>query len=137
MFFFFSSRRRHTRCALVTGVQTCALPIFFADVSPLQMREFMLDSTVGFYRRGEVVFEKGEPGSSLFAIAEGHAEVEVAPGVTVPIEEGSIFGEVGLISGRKRGETIRSEERRLGNEGVSTCRSRGSPYRYKKKKEHK
>src|SRR3546814_1472205 len=28
MFFFFSSRRRHTICALVTGVQTCALPIF-------------------------------------------------------------------------------------------------------------
>src|SRR3546814_3701217 len=28
MVFFFSSRRRHTRCALVTGVQTCALPIF-------------------------------------------------------------------------------------------------------------
>src|SRR3546814_10384769 len=27
MFFCFSSRRRHTRCALVTGVQTCALPI--------------------------------------------------------------------------------------------------------------
>src|SRR3546814_20584914 len=26
LFFFFSSRRRHTRCALVTGVQTCALP---------------------------------------------------------------------------------------------------------------
>src|SRR3546814_7300167 len=26
--FFFSSRRRHTRCALVTGVQTCALPIW-------------------------------------------------------------------------------------------------------------
>src|SRR3546814_8762679 len=32
--FFFSSRRRHTRCALVTGVQTCALPIWlFAPVS--------------------------------------------------------------------------------------------------------
>src|SRR3546814_841310 len=29
--FFFSSRRRHTRCALVTGVQTCALPIFVVD----------------------------------------------------------------------------------------------------------
>src|SRR3546814_3793661 len=28
MLFFFSSRRRHTRCALVTGVQTCALPIW-------------------------------------------------------------------------------------------------------------
>src|SRR3546814_2328721 len=30
--FFFSSRRRHTRCALVTGVQTCALPIWRRDV---------------------------------------------------------------------------------------------------------
>src|SRR3546814_1184574 len=28
VFFFFSSRRRHTSCALVTGVQTCALPIW-------------------------------------------------------------------------------------------------------------
>src|SRR3546814_10119360 len=33
--FFFSSRRRHTRCALVTGVQTCALPISScADTNP-------------------------------------------------------------------------------------------------------
>src|SRR3546814_7069819 len=32
VFFFFSSRRRHTRCALVTGVQTCALPIFLSLV---------------------------------------------------------------------------------------------------------
>src|SRR3546814_16021146 len=33
LLFFFSSRRRHTRCALVTGVQTCALPIsgYFAQ----------------------------------------------------------------------------------------------------------
>src|SRR3546814_8909337 len=30
--FFFSSRRRHTRCALVTGVQTCALPIFAGEL---------------------------------------------------------------------------------------------------------
>src|SRR3546814_1648876 len=33
MFFFFSSRRRHTRCALVTGVQTCALPIYGQPVA--------------------------------------------------------------------------------------------------------
>src|SRR3546814_446958 len=32
-FFFFSSRRRHTRCALVTGVQTCALPILRTDAA--------------------------------------------------------------------------------------------------------
>src|SRR3546814_9475369 len=34
LLFFFSSRRRHTRCALVTGVQTCALPILSAPPSP-------------------------------------------------------------------------------------------------------
>src|SRR3546814_10724662 len=40
-YFFFSSRRRHTRCALVTGVQTCALPIWTVtaiDVSDLAVR---------------------------------------------------------------------------------------------------
>src|SRR3546814_7474061 len=31
--FFFSSRRRHTRCALVTGFQTCALPIYMLILS--------------------------------------------------------------------------------------------------------
>src|SRR3546814_2848233 len=33
--FFFSSRRRHTRCALVTGVQTCALPILKKGINVL------------------------------------------------------------------------------------------------------
>src|SRR5881628_565394 len=39
LFFFFSSRRRHTRCQSVTGVQTCALPIFLErrDVSPSRL----------------------------------------------------------------------------------------------------
>src|SRR3546814_11320583 len=34
--FFFSSRRRHTRCALVTGVQTCALPIYADLAGPIK-----------------------------------------------------------------------------------------------------
>src|SRR3546814_1757699 len=45
-FCFFSSRRRHTRCALVTGVQTCALPIFagrFRDGERLNERELAKD----------------------------------------------------------------------------------------------
>src|SRR3546814_5580264 len=37
--FFFSSRRRHTRCALVTGVQTCALPICARSAQPGKVRE--------------------------------------------------------------------------------------------------
>src|SRR3546814_10419510 len=45
LFFFFSSRRRHTRCALVTGVQTCALPIY----RPIGLERHELESlgTVG------------------------------------------------------------------------------------------
>lgn len=83
------------------------------DLSPLQMREFMLDSEARFYRKGEVVFERDAPGSSLFAIATGGALVEVNPtdpSITVPVPQGSIFGEVGLISGRRRGATIRAAE---------------------------
>src|SRR3546814_2125857 len=38
--FFFSSRGRHTRCALVTGVQTCALPISRARAKDLHRRAF-------------------------------------------------------------------------------------------------
>src|SRR3546814_18839508 len=37
--FFFSSRRRHTSCALVTGVQTCALPIFRAAMALAEIDE--------------------------------------------------------------------------------------------------
>src|SRR3546814_2461268 len=49
VFVFFSSRRRHTRCALVTGVQTCALPISthvapaLADETPATVRVYALD----------------------------------------------------------------------------------------------
>src|SRR3546814_3809461 len=38
LFCFFSSRRRHTRCALVTGVQTCALPIYTISTATRQLR---------------------------------------------------------------------------------------------------
>src|SRR3546814_19639493 len=44
--FFFSSRRRHTRCALVTGVQTCALPIF-AQQNMLQLIELRWIAVIG------------------------------------------------------------------------------------------
>lgn len=83
------------------------------EMSPLQMREFMLDSEVRFYPAESIVFERADPGSSLFTIAEGSVLVEVNPkdpSVTVPIETGSIFGEVGLISGRRRGATVRAAE---------------------------
>src|SRR3546814_3094969 len=46
--FFFSSRRRHTRCALVTGVQTCALPISY-DRAAIERRDIAAeqDAVIG------------------------------------------------------------------------------------------
>jgi cGMP-dependent protein kinase 2 len=81
------------------------------EMSMLQMREFMLDSDPVSYQEGQIIFARNEPGSSLFAIADGAVEVEIDPtnpAITVTIPQGSIVGEVGLISGRKRGATVRA-----------------------------
>jgi thioredoxin reductase/Fe-S-cluster-containing hydrogenase component 2/CRP-like cAMP-binding protein len=80
------------------------------DLSPLQMREFMLDSDVRYFGKNAVVFEKNAPGSSLFCIAQGSVDIPLPDGRStgIVIPQGSIFGEVGLVSGRRRGSTIRS-----------------------------
>src|SRR3546814_4973979 len=101
-FFFFSSRRRHTRCALVTGVQTCALPIF-ARSKPLgeEGGEAMLESAGRLRRR-------------VLGVAAGLALLMATPAAAAP----------DLVLPWPE----RSEERRVGKECVSTCRSRWSPY---------
>src|SRR3546814_9123129 len=98
--FFFSSRRRHTRCALVTGVQTCALPIFFLH-HPETIVAGLED--VGGDLRADSV-----PGAQVLIDPNSHS---VAPELS---HQGTRGG--------------RSEERRVGKECVSTCRSRWSPY---------
>src|SRR3546814_6987857 len=59
--FFFSSRRRHTRCALVTGVQTCALPIcshfrsapsYYARASSRPIADIVDERTAAIYELG-------------------------------------------------------------------------------------
>lgn len=83
------------------------------ELSMLQMREFMLDSEPRLYGAGEVIFERNDPGASLFAIADGSVLVEIDPrdpSKSVRLPQGSIVGEVGLISGRKRGATVRTAE---------------------------
>src|SRR3546814_4163935 len=112
--FFFSSRRRHTRCALVTGVQTCALPIY-------QLEAEAHDMAVRVDQPGDerpalaVLLEIGAFGALVLAVEQLldlALRVDDQPGeadqLTVLVE--------------------RSEERRVGKECVSTCRSRWSPY---------
>src|SRR3546814_1695953 len=101
--FFFSSRRRHTRCALVTGVQTCALPIsrdgsgnveVWSLASNMPARDFY--ATIG----GRL---------AAASIDRDHNRVPLAG-----------------YRWRSAAELAeRSEERRVGKECVSMCRSRG------------
>src|SRR3546814_5102574 len=92
MFFFVSSRRRHTRCALVTGVQTCALPIYTAaheDDREDDDRESTPSETFGRHRE--------EP-----AIAE-ELEAEDARDQAPAQEAAQDAAEIGRASSRERG----------------------------------
>src|SRR3546814_18494616 len=100
--FFFSSRRRHTRCALVTGVQTCALPICQSprrrcDRPCLETRHSATRKLEGEHR--------------FRALVQIHA-----------------IGHQAIVTAAVFTQRDRSEESRVGKECVSTCRSRWSPY---------
>src|SRR3546814_2739068 len=97
--FVFSSRRRHTRCSLVTGVQTCALPIYLRD-------RWTLDD-LNFWVSGRRLSPK-------------------PPAMPQKANRPFSFQEIDHLSCRELAEGFRSEERRVGKECVSTCRSRGS-----------
>src|SRR3546814_14324238 len=142
---FFSSRRRHTRCALVTGVQTCALPILEVDnnlVVPVDkkvrivltandvIRSWMVpefgvkqDAVPGFLR--DTWFRAEKIGTYRGQCAELCGKDHAFMPIVVDVVSQEDY------------EKWRSEERRVGKEFVSTCRSRWSPYHYKKNKTKK
>src|SRR3546814_9051790 len=82
--FFFSSRRRHTSCALVTGVQTCALPIFLERRETLGHPAHRLPVQLGIDRHrpaGDVRTTHVQPegiNEELLELGGGFAEVVVA-----------------------------------------------------------
>src|SRR3546814_7965173 len=83
--FFFSSRRRHTRCALVTGVQTCALPISADTIAPVvraglvELPVTLIEDAPGSLRNVQVcALSIGEIRAALdHAVAEDHAAVTI------------------------------------------------------------
>src|SRR3546814_2516607 len=80
-FFFFSSRRRHTRCALVTGVQTCALPIWLHTA---RSRNDQVATDFRLWVRDSIDAITGGPeayAQALLRRAEEHADT-VIPGFT-------------------------------------------------------
>src|SRR3546814_1281605 len=114
LLFFFSSRRRHTRCALVTGVQRCALPIY----SPAGKVPVLKDGSI-------VVWESL---AILDYLADHYPHCGLWPSNPVARANArSIAAEMhGGFQGVRSHYPMRSEARRVGKEWVSTCRSRWS-----------
>src|SRR3546814_16342119 len=111
--FFFSSRRRHTRCALVTGVQTCALPICRREEKP------PVPTVALWSRRDGVILPrcaKGRAGERDRAI-----EVDCT-------HMGFAAAPEGILAVGEALEAMRSEERRVGKACVSPRRSRWAPH---------
>src|SRR3546814_3064779 len=110
--FFFSSRRRHTSCALVTGVQTCALPISWKVILGYQG---VINS--GLQELGLIEepleFLLYNPTAVTITLAHAWAAFAILP-IYVSLE--------------KIDRSLRSEERRVGKACVSTFSSRGAPY---------
>src|SRR3546814_13891291 len=119
--FFFSSRRRHTRCALVTGVQTCALPIsalpegdYFDDPDRLEAAGASARQSSEPYRI-TVDGDRTRPAFSnddILATTRRATSVENDPSTYLDGEEmgGSAgvctplpAGQIGRASGRERG----------------------------------
>src|SRR3546814_5932437 len=99
-FFFFSSRRRHTRCALVTGVQTCALPISVSLTDWLDLGVNLVGAAANQI-------------ADFLQLAFGRAQICKRVLAGDRLDAAHAGG--------------RSAERRVGKECVSTCRSRSSP----------
>src|SRR3546814_12820210 len=136
MYFFFSSRRRHTICALVTGVQTCALPISDQGFDATGLRDIAADAGV------DVALISYKFGSKLGlwkAVVERVGVVKMeqlraALSARPDREDRPLVASMeALVDIYLANDTVRSEERRVGKECVSTCRSRLSPYNYKQK----
>src|SRR3989338_9116173 len=85
-----------------------------APLTTLQLREFMLDSTVCVPRSGEVIFRQNDYSNSFFSILKGNVSIQVEgnEGATAvfSLHSGDFFGEIGLASGRRRSGTVSAGE---------------------------
>src|SRR3546814_8879609 len=92
VFFVFSSRRRHTRCALVTGVETCALPIF--EPGRLGHHTVLTSDDVGIIvlagEAGHVMKDHAAPRTLLVQALDGELRI-TTEGETLTLRPGSVI----------------------------------------------
>lgn len=77
-----------------------------SHITPLQLREFMLDSTIRVPQAGEVLFQRNDYTNTFYTIVEGEVFVQLEGNRQVGLRRGEFFGEMSLISGRRRSATV-------------------------------
>jgi CRP-like cAMP-binding protein/thioredoxin reductase/Fe-S-cluster-containing hydrogenase component 2 len=86
----------------------------FADLTDLQLRELVLESRIKTPAPGTAIYEQGDYTSSFFTIVDGEVQIalrgERGGPVKVPLGKGDFFGEMGLLSGRRRSSTVLAGE---------------------------
>ena len=98
---------RYTVDELLHAIQK-TIPVF-SGLTVLQLREVLLGSEVHTPQPGDAVFRRNEFTNTFFTIFEGEVGIEINPddpNERVPLGPGEFFGEMGLISGRRRSATV-------------------------------
>ena len=80
----------------------------FADINGLVLRELVLSSELLTPKADDVVFRKNDYTNSFISIIEGEVRVETDSGKSIRLERGQFFGEMSLLSGRRRSATVRA-----------------------------
>ncbi len=80
----------------------------FAEINGLVLRELVLASEILTPQDGDVIFQKNDYTNSFITIIEGDVEVETDDGKAIRLNQGQFFGEMSLLSGRRRAATVRA-----------------------------
>ena len=80
----------------------------FANVNGLVLRELVLASELLTPQDSDIIFRKNDYTNSFITIVEGEVDIEVEGGRAIRLTQGEFFGEMSLLSGRRRAATIRA-----------------------------